>query len=833
MKSKIVKGNTESSYLKLPIPEHIGLTAMIGGPKKLEVQSRMETVLAMEPAVEMNKDCSFELEENQEFPFVNIVEDRECGGFRGHCELELSGAMRAERLEIDGMEKVPMERVFSEYVAELEKGVMVTLLYRRDEHGKIFWHITGRSEACAEKAVASKRGEELRLGMTAIMESMGMFRFKSVRPAKLQTCETACPWRCELIPEGISLDSDKQNQIGFGAHPAELNRECMRLNGFSGRNMRKGMDQPVQPLFQSIIHAVQTPNLPLVLELTFSPFFLSGETLDALTGVLTSGIPVGGKVQSQKQHGIVCASISHWAEVLQGYHMRCTVKASQAVPDSLLRMLGKQVFGELVCVEYGLEMKRANKDLRGHYVVGNYPSPFLPSGEVLLAYDAIRHYNRRLPVLAKEGLQLGYVIENSKTYEIRLEESERSKHCYLVGATGTGKSTVLENMVYQDIAAGRGVCAIDPHGDLYENILRCIPASRMNDVVLMDFSDRSRVVGFNLLDTQKAKNPAHALSRQIGDILKVLDDKYNMYLAGGPMFELYFRNALLLIGDNRFDDGSIVDMVPVFTDPKCRELLMSGCRNPQVVRFFKDMADKVRGDGNMNNIAPYIVSKLNKLIENPIVRAIVGQPKTSIDFQEIIDSGKILLINLSKGGLGMEGSNMLGTLIIQHLFASLLARADMPPAERKPCYIYVDEFQNFVSDTAAQMLAEVRKYGGCLTLANQTLGQLKPREGGNLKESVLGNVGTLISFRCGPDDAPTLETFFMPQYDRNDLQNLPVYTVVGRIMHSRLQSKPFVFNTLPPVPDTGDFADVGELRRLNRCYTTPIEEVEKQLANRW
>ena len=163
----------------------------------------------------------------------------------------------------------------------------------------------------------------------------------------------------------------------------------------------------------------------------------------------------------------------------------------------------------------------------------------------------------------------------------------------------------------------------------------------------------------------------------------------------------------------------------------------------------------------------------------------------------------------------------------------ILACVDSKNAARRPFYIYVDEFQNFVSDAAAQMLAEVRKYGGCLTLANQTLGQLKTKEKGNLRESILGNAGTLISFRCGSDDTPHLETFFMPEYDRRDLQNLPAYTVVGRIMHSRFQSKPFAFNTLPPLPDSGDFADAEELLELNRRYTAPIEEIEKELASRW
>lgn len=467
-------------------------------------------------------------------------------------------------------------------------------------------------------------------------------------------------------------------------------------------------------------------------------------------------------------------------------------------------------------------------------VNGSLPSLF-PAAENLINEQTRRVFNIALPVLPPDGPQLGEANAGSVSASVHLPTEGRSRHSYIVGATGTGKSTLLLNLVRQDLEAGEGLALIDPHGDLFEQVLMAIPRHRIDDVVLIEPCRGCRVPGINFLSIPEGPLRRTQVNFVINEFLGIFDQLYDMRECGGPMFQTYFRNALLLLIESRCPNATLLDLARVFDDKTFRDALKAHCPNQQVVRFWTNQAERVAGDASLSNIAPYITSKLNLFTQSGPIRPIVGQVETTIDFRRLLDRRGILLVNLAKGQIGELDTRLLGMLLIGQLFSAALGRATLRPERRKPFHLYVDEFQNFVTDSVASLLAEARKFGLHLTLANQTLAQLNAHPGRqNLLETILGNVGNLMLFRLGVPDAQRLRIFTEPHLPPEEIQRLPNFHAFARLLAAEGPVEPFVFATAPPPKAATDArATIATIRRRQGRWARSVEAVEREIAKRF
>ena len=427
--------------------------------------------------------------------------------------------------------------------------------------------------------------------------------------------------------------------------------------------------------------------------------------------------------------------------------------------------------------------------------------------------------------IPSDGLILGHNIYRGEDKQIKIEKEDRRRHMYIIGQTGTGKSGFLGELIRQDIQNGEGLCVIDPHGDLVEDALGCIPKERAEDVILFDPSNTQKPIGLNLLEYDE--NYPEQKTFVINEMIKIFDKLYDLRATGGPMFEQYMRNAMLLIMDHPASGSTLVEISKVLSDPEFRKYKLSKCKNYTVVNFWEKEAEKAGGEAALANMVPYITSKLTQFISNDTMRPIIGQQKSSINFREIMDNKKILLVNLSKGKIGEMNAYLLGLVIVGKILVSSLSRTDIPQEERKDFYLYIDEFQNFTTDSISSILSEARKYRLSMNIAHQFLGQL-PEE---IQKSVFGNIGTMISFLIGPEDAEFMSKQFTPVFNEQDLININNFNAYVRLMINGTISQGFNMAMYPPQKGSMEIAKaVKQLSVLK--YGKDREIIEREIIKR-
>ncbi len=390
------------------------------------------------------------------------------------------------------------------------------------------------------------------------------------------------------------------------------------------------------------------------------------------------------------------------------------------------------------------------------------------------------------------GVLLGNNVYRGIETPVYVADSDRRRHLYLIGQTGTGKTTMFLNMIIQDILAGSGVGVVDPHGDLIEEILQHIPPERVKDVVLFDPRDKENPLGFNILEA-KDENQKDLIVNEVVQILQKLAARLNPESIG-PMFEHYLRNALLALVED--SNATLLDVPRMFVDEKFRNGIIAKNTNPTVLQFWQqEFAQSQKGQMSADMLS-YVISKLGRFISNETVRNIIGQPHSSFDVREVMDEGKILLCNLSKGQLGDINSDLLGFILVSKIQIAALGRSNMPEAERKDFYLYLDEFQNFTTDSIATILSEARKYKLNLNLTHQFIKQLDDP----IRDAVFGNVGTILSYRIGVEDAEFMEKQFSPVFSQYDLVNLQRFTAVVRLLANGTPERAFsLTGSLPPM----------------------------------
>jgi DNA helicase HerA-like ATPase len=364
-----------------------------------------------------------------------------------------------------------------------------------------------------------------------------------------------------------------------------------------------------------------------------------------------------------------------------------------------------------------------------------------------------------------------------------IRQRDRRSHMYVIGKTGAGKTTLLETLIVQDIAAGRGLVLLDPHGDLVERVLLQVPAERYPDLLYFNVPDAANPVSFNPLEHVPPEKRSLAASGMLAAFKKHWSDSW------GPRLEYILRNALLTLVQQ--PEATIADILRLFEDEDYRKQALSYVDNERIRSFWFNEFDKYSKSFRQEAIAP-IQNKVGPFLADPILQAILSQPKSSFDIREVMDSGKVLLVNLAKGRIGEDSAGLLGSLLVSRLELAALSRADIPEDARRDFYVYLDEFHSFATMSLATMLAELRKYRVNLILAHQYLTQLEP----DIKDAVLGNVGTTIAFRLGPEDARVFAREFAPIFEAEDLLRLPNYSIVLKLMIEGAPSRPFTAETI-------------------------------------
>ena len=401
-----------------------------------------------------------------------------------------------------------------------------------------------------------------------------------------------------------------------------------------------------------------------------------------------------------------------------------------------------------------------------------------------------------------------------------IKPDDRRRHMYLIGKTGMGKSTVQENMIVEDIRAGRGVAVVDPHGDLAEKIIEYIPADRINDVIYFNPADMEYPIAFNVVESVDPSQRHLIASGLIGVFKKLWADSW------GPRLEYILRNAILAILD--YPGSTLLAVTRMLSDKPFRKKVIAKIQDPVVKAFwvneFAGYADKFAAEA----VSP-IQNKVGQFLSSALIRNIVGQVKSSIDMREIMDEGKILIMNLSKGRIGEDNSALLGAMMITKIQLAAMSRVDIPEEQRKDFYLYIDEFQNFSTESFANILSEARKYRLNLIMAHQYIEQLDE----TVRAAVFGNVGTLVVFRVGATDAEELVKEFTPVFIEEDIVNLPKYEMYLKLMIDGISSDPFSARGLPPLSDEEKTDSKGKVIKVSRERYAQGKDMVEDKIMRW
>ncbi|MFA6131507.1 MAG: type IV secretion system DNA-binding domain-containing protein [Patescibacteria group bacterium] len=396
-----------------------------------------------------------------------------------------------------------------------------------------------------------------------------------------------------------------------------------------------------------------------------------------------------------------------------------------------------------------------------------------------------------IPGPAEENIFLGSNFYRGKKTPIYIKKGDRQRHMYLIGKSGTGKTEFMTSMILQDIKNGSGVCVIDPHGDLVDRIAGSIPKERVDDVIIFDPADTDRPVGLNMLEAKTEDQKDFVCQEMVSIFYKLVTDPSMI----GPMFEHQMRNVMLTLMADEENPGTLAEIPRMFTDQEYADQWIAKLKDPMVRNFWdKEMAKT--SDFHKSEMLGYLISKVGRFVENEMVRNIIGQSHSSFDFREIMDNNKILLVKLSKGLVGEINANLLGLIIVSKLQMTALGRANMDESLRKDFYLYIDEFQNFVTNSIATILSEARKYRLCLVMAHQYLNQLVDNQGkAEVRDAVLGNVGTTFVARVGPEDTEILQKIYEPYFSGYDLINSEKFTWYTKMIVDNTAVKPFTLST--------------------------------------
>ncbi|HET9098741.1 MAG TPA: DUF87 domain-containing protein [Candidatus Saccharimonadales bacterium] len=427
--------------------------------------------------------------------------------------------------------------------------------------------------------------------------------------------------------------------------------------------------------------------------------------------------------------------------------------------------------------------------------------------------------------IPEEGLLLGYNLFRGSKKPIRLSLTDRQRHMYVVGQTGTGKSTFLENLALQDMLKGNGFAFVDPHGDVVERLLAMVPKERTEDVIYFSPAEMDYPMGLNLFEYNSPDQKDFLIQEALNMLYKLYDPQHQGIM--GPRYEHLFRNAALTVMADP-NGGTFVDIPKLFRDPKFVQQKLQYVKDMNVLEFWNKEMPASQRSNEFGDVVSWFVSKFGAFLSNEMMRNIIGQSKSAFDLRDVMDNKKILLVNLSKGRTGELNSKLLGMVFVMKFQAAAMSRSDIPEDDRVDFSLYVDEFQNFSTDSFATIMSEARKYHLNLIVANQFTTQLTTE----IRDSVFGNIGTIISFRIGQNDLESLGKYFQPTFDEDDLLRLPNHNTIVRTLIGGIPTAPFSMNTMPPLGSPNPRLSAA-LKQLSAAkYGRPRNAVEKEIFGR-
>ncbi len=598
---------------------------------------------------------------------------------------------------------------------------------------------------------------------------------------------------------------------------------------------------------------------PVCVRMSITPTSLDATERDALEELVEVKKREASESVSAKAAHRTLESILYLRPLFQA---RCVVASPEPLSSSLLSTVGhtlsepaEHVTQPPPALAGGYTVKRDDEGLREVFERGA-GAPELPSiapdglgrlRSLLGVWEASNLF--RLPVVTREdpqalpidespdlpgvladlpshGTRLGALKQHPQRH-VALSADDRFRHAYVVGQTGTGKSTLLLNMALDDIRAGDGVCVIDPHGDLVEGILARLPEDRVDDVVLIDPADPVAVVGVNLIEAETDLQ-ANYLITEVSNLMQKLFDPQNSGIVG-PRWHSMVRQAILLLQSNDEIKSSFLDVATVFSDRAVRDFLVRhSSDDPLLAQYWQSEVPAAQRSNEWGEVVAWVNSKFEVFRTSKLLRGVIGQAESSVSFSDVIRDRKILLVNLSKGAMGSSNAELLGHVVVMKLWGTILERGRLPYEERTPFFVYIDEFQNITTDSLDTMLAEARKYGVGLTLANQFFDQLSE----TTRAALLGNVGTKLSFRLGPADAGAFAQWLGREVERTELTHLPNHQLVAALSPGGIPTDPVLLQSRPPAEP--DFAVAEAARAQSRIqHAVLIAEAEERFLTRW
>ena len=409
-----------------------------------------------------------------------------------------------------------------------------------------------------------------------------------------------------------------------------------------------------------------------------------------------------------------------------------------------------------------------------------------------------------------------------------MKREDRFRHFYVIGQTGTGKSSIFQVMIRQDLANGDGLAIIDPHGSLIEDVLPFIPRDRADDVIYFNPSDLDRPLGLNLLEGDTWEEKEYVAMEAMNIMIKLFNEEIF-----GPRIQDYFRNGCLTLMSNP-EGGALTDIVRLFTDDDYQRMIVEHVTNPIVKSFWENQMAKT-GAREKQEMIPYFAAKFGQFVTNSMMRNIIGQAKSAFDFAKVMQEGKILLINLSKGAVGEINSRLLGLIIVSKIQMAALMRQKMPKeVVKRDFFLYIDEFQNYITDSIESILSEARKYRLGLNMAHQYIAQLEGADRkSKVKDAVFGNVGSMMCYKIGAQDAEYMAKEMAPVFTDQDLINLDKFKAVMKLSIDTQPSRPFSITPVNPYKDKGDFEAAEAFKQLSRLkYGRDREFVDREILRR-